>query len=59
MVLRLGSGSTWRFRAVGAAVSLEESVYLGGEDRQPSQQIVLTGSQDGPQIVKWAITKFG
>ena len=30
VVLRMASGSTWRFRAVGAAVSLEESVYLGG-----------------------------
>ena len=54
VVLRLGSGATWRFRAVGAAVSLEESIYLGGDSPRPSQQIVLTGSQDGPQLVKWA-----
>ena len=59
VVLRLASGTTWRFRAVGAAVSLEESVYLGGPQPRPSQQIVLTGSPDGPQLVKWAITKFG
>ncbi len=59
VVLRLGTGATWRFRAVGAAVSLEESIYLGSDEKRPSQQIVLTGSQDGPQLVKWAITKFG
>lgn len=59
VVLRLASGGTWRFRAVGAAVSLEESVYLGGESPRASQQIVLTGSTDGPQLVKWAINKFG
>ncbi|MBV8915698.1 MAG: heparinase II/III family protein [Acetobacteraceae bacterium] len=59
VVLRLAGGTTWRFRAVGAAVSLEASVYLGGPQPRPSQQIVLTGSPDGPQLVKWAITKFG
>jgi uncharacterized heparinase superfamily protein len=59
VVLRLSGGTTWRFRAVGATVSLEESLYLGGPQPQPSQQIVLTGSAEGPQLVKWAITKFG
>ncbi len=59
VVLRLASGATWRFRAVGAAVSLEESVYLGAPQPRGSQQIVLTGSQDGPRLVKWAINKFG
>jgi uncharacterized heparinase superfamily protein len=59
VVLRLASGATWRFRAVGAAVSLEESVYLGGEQPRGSQQIVLTGAKDGHQVVKWALNKFG
>jgi uncharacterized heparinase superfamily protein len=58
VVLRLASGATWRFRAVGAAVSLEESVYLGGDQPRGSQQIVLTGAKDGQQIVKWALNKF-
>ena len=47
VVLRLASGGTWRFRAVGAAVSLEESIYLGGPQPRPSQQIVLTGRRKG------------
>ncbi len=59
VVLRLASGATWRFRAVGAAVSLEESVYLGDEQPRASQQIVLTGAKDGPQLAKWALNKFG
>lgn len=59
VVLRLASGITWRFRAVGAAVSLEESIYLGGDEPRASQQIVLTGQPDGPQLVKWALNKFG
>ncbi|RYY05555.1 MAG: heparinase, partial [Alphaproteobacteria bacterium] len=59
VVLRLASGATWRFRAVGAGVSLEESVYLGGDAPRSSQQIVLTGAKDGVPVVKWALSKFG
>jgi uncharacterized heparinase superfamily protein len=38
-------------------VALEESVYLGGETLRKSEQVVLIGHADGPQHVKWAITK--
>jgi uncharacterized heparinase superfamily protein len=58
VLLRLPSGG-WRLRAEGAKVSLEESVYLGGAETRRSEQVVLTGPQDGPQHVKWAITKVG
>ena len=58
VLLRLPSGG-WRLRAEGARVSLEESIYLGGADPRRSEQVVLTGPQDGPQHVKWAITKVG
>ena len=58
VLLRLPSGG-WRLRAEGAKVSLEESIYLGGADPRRSEQVVLTGPQDGPQHVKWAITKVG
>jgi uncharacterized heparinase superfamily protein len=57
-LLRLPSGG-WRLRAEGAKMSLEESIYLGGADPRRSEQVVLTGPQDGPQHVKWAITKLG
>jgi hypothetical protein len=40
-------------------VSLEESIYVGGPQSRPTQQIVLTGTAEGPQLVKWAVTKFG
>jgi len=59
VMLRLPNGGTWRFRAEGAQVSLEESIYLGGAEPQPSQQVVLTGQADGTQQAKWAITKVG
>ena len=59
VLLRLSGGTSWRFRAEGAQVSLEESVYLGGPEPQKGEQIVLTGRADGAQQVKWAITKVG
>lgn len=59
VLLRLPGGSGWRLRADGAALTLEESLYLGGPEPKRCEQVVLTGSQDGPQHVKWAITKLG
>ena len=59
VLLRLPSGVGWRLRAEGAQVTLEESVYLGGPEPKRAEQIVLTGYPDGPQQVKWAISKVG
>ena len=56
-LLRLPSGGGWRLRADGARMSLEESVYLGGPQPRRAEQVVLTGHADGPQQVKWAISK--
>ncbi|WP_428487512.1 heparinase II/III family protein [Rhodopila sp.] len=56
-LLRLRSGSFWRLRADGARLTLEESIYLGGTEPRRSEQIVLTGFADGPQMVKWALSK--
>lgn len=54
-LLRLPSGIGWKLRAKGARVSLEESVYIGGEPRR-SQQVVLT-AEEGEASVQWAITR--
>jgi uncharacterized heparinase superfamily protein len=60
VLLRLpANGGGWRLRAEGAKVSLEESVYLGGAEPRRSEQVVLSGFADGPQQVKWAVTKVG
>ena len=59
VLLRLPSGTGWRLRAEGARMTLEESLYLGGAEPRRAEQVVLTGYQDGPQHVKWAITKVG
>jgi uncharacterized heparinase superfamily protein len=59
VLLRLRSGGGWRLRADGARMTLEESVYLGGQEPRRTEQVVLTGFADGPQQVKWAISKVG
>jgi uncharacterized heparinase superfamily protein len=59
VLLRLPAAGGWRLRADGARISLEESVYLGGPEPRRTEQVVLTGHTDGPQHVKWAITKVG
>jgi uncharacterized heparinase superfamily protein len=59
VLLRLRSGSGWRLRADGARMGLEESIYLGSHEPRRAEQVVLTGYADGPQQVKWAITRVG
>ncbi len=59
VLLRLRSGGGWRLRADGGRMTLEESVYLGSAEPRRSEQVVLTGYADGPQQVKWAISKVG
>jgi uncharacterized heparinase superfamily protein len=59
VLLRLPSGQGWRLRAEGAAISVQESVYFGLAAPRRAEQVVLAGHQDGPQQVKWAITRLG
>ena len=59
VLLRLRSGGGWRLRADHAQLTLEESVYLGGAEPRRTEQVVLIGHADGPQHVKWAISKVG
>ena len=59
VLLRLGDGAGWRFRASGGATGLQESVYLGieGETRRTEQIVVSGAALDGEALVKWAITR--
>jgi uncharacterized heparinase superfamily protein len=59
VLLRLPSGQGWRLRAKGAAIAVEESVYFGQGEPRRAEHVVLTGKRDGPQLVKWGITKVG
>ncbi len=55
VLMRLPGGQGWRFRARGARVELEESVYLAAEPRR-SSQIVLTSDGEA-ETVQWAISR--
>ncbi len=57
VLLRLKSGGFWRLRADGARLALEETIYLGGNEPRRGEQIVLTAFADGPQHIKWALSK--
>ncbi len=59
VLLRLPSGQGWRLRVDQARLSVDESVYFGLNEPRRAEQVVLTGHQDGPQQLKWAITKVG
>ncbi len=57
-LLRLPSGMVWRLRAVGADISLGESVYLGSGEVRKTQQVVLSGAvAPGGTAVRWALRR--
>jgi uncharacterized heparinase superfamily protein len=58
VLLRTPSGLGFRLRAEGAEIRVEESVYFGQAEPRRAEQIVLAGHQDGPQHVKWSITRI-
>jgi uncharacterized heparinase superfamily protein len=56
-LLRLPSGGGWRLRADAPKMAIEESIYLGGPTPRRTVAVVLTGTAEGAQQIKWAITK--
>ena len=60
VLLRLGDGKGWRFRAGGADITMEETVYLGRPDRiRRSQQIVLSATTEAAgSVIKWAFRQI-
>jgi uncharacterized heparinase superfamily protein len=59
VLLKLPNGEGWRFRAT-AAVTVEESVYLGGDAIRRSEQLVITGQvKNEPVEIDWIIEQIG
>jgi uncharacterized heparinase superfamily protein len=54
-LLRTRSGSAWQFRARGASLAIEESVWIDGKGiPRETQQLVLTGEAPvGGHSVSW------
>ena len=44
ILLKLPNGEGWRFRAGGGELSVEESIYLGGEAVRRAEQLVFAGT---------------
>ena len=58
VLLNPPNGKGWRLRAAGMRISVEESIYLGGPSPRKSEQVVITGYDDGPQSVQWDISRL-
>jgi len=58
-LLRLPGGQGWRLRAGGAALEVQESLYVGsGGNPRRTQQLVLAGTTEpGGTVVKWAFQR--
>ena len=58
IVIMLANKTAWQFSARGGTISLEESVFLG-DDSGPrkTQQIVIRGTTDNTEPVKWALRR--
>lgn len=60
VLLRLPKGGGWKFHAIGGAIRLEKTVYLG--DRQEmhrSEQIVVSGPLESTAAqIKWAFKRI-
>lgn len=61
VLLRLPSGTGWRFRATGGIANLQESVYLGvrGEIRRTEQIVISGATQHGFAQIKWKFSQLG
>ena len=59
VILKLPSGEGWRFRA-GAPVTVEESIYLGGDTVRRAEQLVITGTVKDAQVeIAWIFEQIG
>ncbi|WNO53848.1 heparinase II/III family protein [Stakelama saccharophila] len=57
--LRLPGGAVWQFRAKGAALTVEDSLWVDADGRpRPSEQIVLSGETSaGGVSVSWVLRR--
>lgn len=59
VLLRLPSGSAWRFQATGGRLDLAESVYFGNGERRRSEQITIQATLEGQGAqLKWAFKRL-
>jgi len=60
VILKLPNGEGWRFRCGGGALTIEESVYLGGGHLRRTEQLVISGQlRDGDLECAWLFELMG
>jgi uncharacterized heparinase superfamily protein len=58
-LLKLPSGEGWRFQAAGGTLSIEESVYLGGDTARRTEQLVIGGTvKDDTVELGWLLEQI-
>ena len=59
VLIKLPNGEGWRFQAPGAAIAIEDSVYLGGDVLRRCEQLVLSGSVHNKHVeVGWVFERI-
>ena len=59
-LIKLPTGRGWRFMASNCTMKLEESIYVGGNSMQRSQQIVISGQHtQNHTLTKWRLAREG
>ena len=59
ILLKLPGGEGWRFRAGGGEISVEESVYLGGDVVRRAEQLVISATlRECPAEIAWVFEQI-
>ena len=59
ILLKLPNGEGWRFRSGGGELTVEESIYLGGETVRRADQLVVSGQvRDTPADAAWVFEQI-
>jgi len=59
ILLKLPNGEGWRFRSGGGTLTVEESIYLGGDTVRRTEQLVVTGQvRDTPVEAAWVFEQI-
>jgi uncharacterized heparinase superfamily protein len=60
VLLKLASGDGWRFHAEGGELTIDKSIYLGGEAMRRTEQLVLSGAvRNEPVDLTWSFQRIG
>ena len=60
VLLKFPAGEGWRFHAAGGELSVEKSIYVGGEAARRTEQLVVSGIlRSDPVVLDWVFERIG